>query len=136
VIWQDFFVNRHLELNEIASGVARVFGVRPEEVLVVPELGPIELTEEVRVLVGARAVSGDFLMYVSIVPQWSPVDSGDEFEVMFELCRLWKCESLVSSDSPSPYSWILLDGRGGKREVTLDADELDERERYVLSSSE
>ncbi|PTL83212.1 hypothetical protein DAT35_14540 [Vitiosangium sp. GDMCC 1.1324] len=112
-----------------------MLGVRPEEVLVVPQLEPIDLDETVRVLVGARKTSGDFVLYVSIVPQWSPVDLGDEFEVMFELCRLWKCESLVSSDSPSPYSWILLDDKGGRRDVTLDADELDERERYVLSSS-
>lgn len=133
MIWQDFFVNKNLDFDEIASGIALVFGVRPDEVLVVPELGPIELDEKVRVLVSARKTSGDFVLYLSIVPQWSPVNLGGEFEVMFVLCRLWKCEALVSSDSPSPYSWILLDDKEGRRDVTLDATELDDRERYVLS---
>jgi hypothetical protein len=136
VIWQDFFVSKNIDFDEIAAGIAQVFGVRPDEVLVVPELGPIDLNEKVRVLVSARKTSGDFVRYLSIVPQWSPVDLGDEFEVMAELCRLWKCESLVSSASPSPYSWILLDDKGERRDVTLDANELDDRERYVLMGSE
>lgn len=136
MIWQDFFVSRRLGSDAIAAGVGQVFGVKPEQVLVVPELGPMDLDEGVRILVGARKVSGDFTMYISIIPQWSPVQLGDEFEVVRKLCTLWDCESLVSSASLNPYSWLLVGREGPPHEVSLDPDQLDSNDRYVLARRE
>jgi hypothetical protein len=133
VVWEDFLVDRVLTGEEISRGVSHAFGVSPHAVLVVPALGPIDLPDGIRILVAAREVSGDFRMYISVVPQWRPLDVGDEFSVVVQLARFWGCLCLVSDDSINPYRWIVVDAQGRRSPVALDVEELDVRERFVLS---
>jgi hypothetical protein len=127
--WNDFLVDRVLNHQEVAAGVAFMFGIDAGQVLVLADILDAPRSSVVCVV---RPVEGDFRMMVEVYVNRESLADLPVLPAMVKFARLLGCRCLTSDDSPNPYLWALVEPSGGTKQAALDAGELDDNDRYVL----
>jgi hypothetical protein len=138
-MWTDLFLDRVVDDDVLAQGLARLFGVSPTDVGIVDDIGEAS-AESVRSLpirVERAPEAGDFPLRVSVyldyVLQPRVERSADEETAIARLCALWQCSCLFSDDDVNPYSWLLMRSTGLLEAVTVDGDRLDDQDELVVA---
>ena len=116
----DFHLERIATDDELADALRQVFNVT--FVRLVEEITSHGDFADVQVLVVRWVTGGDFPLQVSVHPQSETFDQ--EEALAQRLCGVLACRCLISDDSPTPFSWRLVDSTA-TRAVAVAPDRLD-----------
>ena len=129
--WQDIVLEKEVGPAELKAAVAKSFGVEAGGVHVVESIA--DAPAGAPVIAETTALEGDFRLQVSFYVGEELAEK-DPLDVTRRLCSALQTQALIPDSSPNPYAMILID-RGLKAHlVALDADSLNNREEYRLST--
>lgn len=129
----DVLVDRDLGIDDVQSSLASLFGVAPQEVLVVADLAEL-LTEQQpphRVLCHLTHIpSGEYRSILSI--HEGQYASQGRLEVVKRLCAILDCQCLISEEGVNPYRMLRVNATEDSCSIVLDAERLDNNNEYVV----
>src|SRR6266542_2852937 len=116
--WHDFLVDRKLGHEDVALGIAFMFGVDVSRVVVSEDITEAEAAQVNCVL---HHIDGEFQTVVEVYVDDKRLECLPALPTIAKFAEKLGCTCLVSDDSPNPYSWMLVDSAGRARQVFLDS---------------
>jgi hypothetical protein len=129
--WQDIVLEKAVGPAELRAAVAKAFGVEAGEVHVVESVA--DAPAGAPVIAETTTLEGDFRLQVSLYVGEKLAEK-DPLDVIRRLCSALQTQALIPDSSPNPYAMILIDHGLKAHLVALDADSLNNREEYRLST--
>ncbi|MEM9950394.1 MAG: hypothetical protein AAF846_02245 [Chloroflexota bacterium] len=127
--WESIWINKKVTDEEIKSSLAKLLLTSQELIILQSEQLTLDTVDNhIKIVCGKFKYRGDFpimleliFMDLSLIPQ-------DKYGFIGNLCKLLKCNCLVTFPTGSPYHFILIEDYGIYKKVALDADLLDSEE--------
>ncbi|NER46418.1 MAG: hypothetical protein F6J92_06935 [Symploca sp. SIO1A3] len=135
MIW-EVLIDRHLTANEIVTTVSELLLISLADILIVDDITSVKVNPKTRVVCENTAIRGDFSMLLSIYLRDPNLGELDIKALTGQFSNMLRCKCLISDESVNPYSWLLIQGTTDCQIVYLDSDKLDEKEEYVVKTSE
>ena len=135
MIW-EMLIDRHLTANEIVTTVSELLLISLADILIVDDITSVKVSPKTRVVCENTAIGGDFSMLLSIYLRDPNLGELDIKALTGQFSNMLRCKCLISDESVNPYSWLLIQGTTDCQIVYLDSDKLDEKEEYVVKTSE
>ena len=132
MIWQDVLVDRSLTDHEIITTLAALFSISATEILVVPEIPSVPVSEHTRILCERVAMQGEFPLMLSIYLRDERLETQNRSAFLLQFCGRLHCRCFVGDDSSNPYSGELFQEFGLPEHVFLNAEKLDYDDEYIL----
>ena len=129
--WHDILLERDFDETTLKEALAEAFDVPPQQVSIVNSIE--EIQGGVAVVAERTPTKGDFHCLLSLYVE-REFATKEPIQVTRRLCASLNVQALIPDSSLNPYSMILVSKAGEVRLVTLDAESLDLREEYRLSS--
>ena len=130
--WHDLLINRSFSNDEVVTAISQVFSVSPAYVLIVDDIAEAEVSEHIRVLCECLPAQGDFSMKLFIYVCDSKLAQLDPELGIKQFCCILHCKCLMSDSSVNPFTLLLVQESGDIQPVSLNPEQLDENEEYIL----
>lgn len=142
-MWEGYF-DRVIPDEALIQAVVSQFGLTPAQVLLADSedwtAGDHVRLVCVRTDRGVRGARRDQFYFQVTLHATSGTKTAEvptagersDAEVMGAICRASGARCLVSDESVSSYSWVLVDGRRDARQVVVDQASLDERDELIV----
>ncbi|MDK4704057.1 hypothetical protein PH562_17535 [Rhizobium sp. CNPSo 4062] len=132
MIWFDASLEKHADDNLLRRSLAALLSVDTDSVDVIHDIA--QITDMPATCLVTSKSFDDYSQIISIYHS-SDLHPPPILEAASQLARLLQRSLLVASDeTANPYSFILISGTGEASVVLVDSDELDENDRYVITS--
>ncbi len=132
MIWQDVLVDRTLTDHEVIITLADLFSIASTEVLVVPEIPSVPVSEHTRIMCERTSMLGEFPLMLSIYLRDPRLELLDRSILLLQFCSKLRCRCFVGDDSLNPYSGVLFQEARPPEHVFLDAEKLDYSDEYII----
>lgn len=131
--WQELYVDRMLNNNEIKNGLKLIFPVIDEEIILTSNIEELcKLNANIRMLCETSLVRTDFPLKISIFLRDAKLKPNNDIYLIGKFCESLSCKVLISDDSVNPYTMIRVEGGGNIYNVTVDPDKYDTAEPFEL----
>lgn len=135
MIFEALF-NKDCDDSKILYALSNIFNLSNQKILITDDVYSIniKLDASIEILCGKTDLKRDFFKKISIYLRSNRLKKLNYIEEDFfsQLCRIIDSECLISDDSNSPYTMILLNGQSRKK-VTLVPEDL-EKEIYTIEN--
>ena len=134
MLWDNFFVSRFLDDQELIRGAAALFRANDEQIFITSDITLME--HDTRslswaVILERGEAQGDvkqrldvYLLGKALPLTWMKPTARSHAALLVEFCRLLDCTCLIPGETPSITEWFHVDKNGFKR-ITLDPEEMD-----------
>jgi hypothetical protein len=133
MIWQDILVSRILTEFEVAHLIASAFAILPSQVTVIRQIEDFPDPKSSLVVAEMYLLDGGFRTPLSIWTYFESPMLHEPIEWLRRFAQAADSDCLIGDDAVNPYTWILVDSRGGVSNVSLDMRKLDEDNEYHIS---
>lgn len=138
MIWQDVFINRILNSQEIKKGLSTIFPVSEDDILVVSDISSEEcvVDDEIKILCETWVSKTDFPYSITIYlrnEKIIPVGNKIESDILKigKFCEVLKCEALIGDDTVNPFLWVLIKNNTEFERISInEIGAFDNREPY------
>lgn len=126
--WRDLYLDKVIADSEIRSVLAQLHSIEIDAVAILKSPWQIDERDAKKVVCITRDVSGDFPLWVEIIPLDVTLYPENGTKYVLEFCRLAKCNVLIDDDNdetknPFLYKYVTQDGT--IQPVTVDPDYAD-----------
>ena len=126
----EIHLDRRVERRRVAPLLARVFGVRADDVAVADDADQLPLAPP-RLACVYRERRGDFPLSLELIPDATLVAESTEVEVARRLAGALDCRCIISDDSLNPFTSVMIEPGGLMYRVAVEPDALDRNELRV-----
>lgn len=130
-MFEEFFVDKHLNTERIRAVVAQIAGLIPTTVAVVEDAWLFDDAERYTIVCEVISVRGDFAQRIGIYLRDTALTVPPPHTFVAQFCAACACSALLPDDSVNPYTWLLMQPSGTIQPVSLDANQFD-NDVYVV----
>lgn len=140
MVWEELLLDRRVADSTLIDALATTFAVPAGSVRVIDSVLTVKgrLGDEIRLLVERRLTRGDFPLQVRVYIRDAELEQhvrppDVSAALVQRFCGLAGAGCLMSDDSPSGVSWLLVGRSVPPVPVTLDADRLEDDEYVIVA---
>jgi uncharacterized Rossmann fold enzyme len=110
MIWQEIFINKRLNKQEIEQMMVEVFNISTKEVFVTSSIEKItdEIQDNIKILCEVGTVNAEFEMKLGIYLREEYLVPKDDVETIMQICKITGSKALTTIDSEIPNEMLII----------------------------
>lgn len=132
MVWQDIYINRKLNKDEIIYALTSIFKVLPTNILITKNIDDIVLDNDIKVLCQTYKIDAEFELMLSIYIRDNTLIPDNDVEAISKFCEILNCEVMISDDSLNPYIMRQIKDSSNIKLVSIDITKYDNALEYEV----
>lgn len=129
--WEELYIDKLLNSNEIKTGLKLILPVFDEEILLISNIEELgKINENIKILCETSVVKTDFPLKLNVFVRDVNLKTNNDLYSIGKFCESLNCKVLISNNSINPFTMIRVEGVSDIYNVTIDPDQYDSAEPF------